>query len=48
MINALHLLWVIPLSVCFGYFIAALMVMSRDADTKENSEEVTQYESTDL
>lgn len=46
MINALHLLWVIPLSVCFGYFVAALMVIGRDA--KENSEEVTQRESTDL
>lgn len=44
--NPLHLLYIIPLSVCFGYFIAAVMVMSRD--TKENSEEVTTRESTDL
>lgn len=44
--NPLHLIWIIPLSVCFGYFIAALMWIGRD--TKENSEEVTKRESTDL
>ena len=27
--NPLHLLWVIPPSVCFGYFIAALMNMAK-------------------
>lgn len=38
--NPLHLLWIIPLSVCFGYFIAVLMIISRD---KENSEEAVQH-----
>lgn len=33
MINALHLIWIIPLSVWFGYAIAALMVISRDSDS---------------
>lgn len=36
MMNALHLFWIIPLSVSFGYFIAALMVLGRDADTKSH------------
>lgn len=46
--NPLHLLYIIPLSVCFGYFIAAVMMMSQRCETKENSEEVTKRESTDL
>lgn len=32
MINALHLFWIIPLSVMFGYFIAALMVVAKEGD----------------
>lgn len=32
MINALHLIWIIPLSVSFGYFIAALMVIAKESD----------------
>ena len=35
MINALHLLWIVPLSVMFGYFIASLMVTAKRADEKE-------------
>lgn len=27
--SPLHLLYIIPLSVCFGYFIAALMVICK-------------------
>lgn len=30
MINALHLLWIVPLSVWFGMFIAALLAASDD------------------
>jgi hypothetical protein len=30
MINALHLLWIIPLSVIFGFFIAAMLAMGKD------------------
>ena len=29
MINAFHLLWIIPLAVVFGYGIAALMVAGK-------------------
>ena len=32
MINALHLLWIIPVSVSFGYFIAALCVAAKRGD----------------
>ena len=30
MINALHLLWIVPLSAMFGIFIIALMVAGGD------------------
>lgn len=30
MINALHLLWIIPLAVMFGFFIAAMLAMGKD------------------
>lgn len=30
MINALHLLWIIPLSAFFGMFLAALLSAERD------------------
>lgn len=29
MINALHLLWIIPVAVVIGYFLAALMVAGK-------------------
>lgn len=35
MINALHLLWIIPMSAAFGYFIAALCMMASAADNWE-------------
>lgn len=38
MINALHLLWIIPLSASFGLFIMALMVAAKSGD-KERREE---------
>jgi hypothetical protein len=37
MINALHLLWIIPISASFGAFIMALMVAAKD-DKIENKE----------
>lgn len=30
MINALHLLWIIPVAASFGLFVAALLVAGRD------------------
>jgi hypothetical protein len=41
MINALHLIWIIPLSACFGFFIAALMSVAKVSETystKRNNE----------
>ena len=36
MMSALHLLWIIPLSVCFGYALAALMVIAgKDRENEE-------------
>lgn len=35
MINALHLLWIIPLSASFGLFIEALMVAAKDDKERE-------------
>lgn len=30
MMNALHLLWIIPLAVMFGFLIAAMLAMGKD------------------
>lgn len=30
MMNALHLLWIIPLSACFGFTVAAMLAASKD------------------
>jgi hypothetical protein len=30
MINALHLLWIVPLSASFGLFITAIFVAAKD------------------
>jgi hypothetical protein len=30
MINALHLIWIVPVSASFGLFMAALLVAGRD------------------
>lgn len=30
MINALHLLWIVPLSASFGLFITAILVAAKD------------------
>lgn len=30
MIHALDLIWIVPLSVVFGYFIAAMMVATKE------------------
>lgn len=32
MINALHLIWIIPLSVWFGLFVTALLVAAKNGD----------------
>lgn len=39
MINALHLIWIIPLSASFGLFITALMVAGRDDKERKEREE---------
>ena len=38
--NPLHLIWIIPLFTCFGYFVAVLMMISRE--TKGESEAITE------
>jgi hypothetical protein len=30
MINALHLLWIIPIAAMFGFFVAALLSANKD------------------
>ena len=35
MINALHLIWIVPLSAMFGYCIAAIMVAAKRANEKQ-------------
>jgi hypothetical protein len=30
MINALHLLWIVPLATMFGFFIAALLAAGKE------------------
>ena len=32
MINAFHLFWIVPLSACFGFLIAALLTVASRAD----------------
>ena len=32
MMNALHLLWIIPLSAIFGFFIAAILATGKGGD----------------
>lgn len=32
MINALHLLWIVPLSFCFGFLIAAVLTVGKQSD----------------
>lgn len=39
MINALHLIWIIPLSASFGLFITALMVAGKDDKEREEKKE---------
>jgi hypothetical protein len=35
MISALHLLWIVPLSVWFGFFIAAALTVGKRSDGYE-------------
>lgn len=30
MINALNLLWIVPVAVCFGFFWAAVLMIGKD------------------
>jgi hypothetical protein len=32
MMNALHLLWIIPISVCIGFFWAAVLAVGKRSD----------------
>jgi hypothetical protein len=38
MINALHLIWIIPLATAFGFFWAALLAVGRRSDADLNKE----------
>lgn len=32
MISALHLIWIIPLSTCFGFAICAILTVGKDSE----------------
>lgn len=36
MINALHLLWIIPLAVTFGFMLGAIMAVGSESDNDIN------------
>ena len=38
MISWLHLLWIVPLSACFGFFIASLCIAIEDVEDGYNDE----------
>ena len=40
MINALHLLWIIPLATTFGFFICALLTVSKHSDDSQEGSRV--------
>lgn len=42
MINALHLLWIVPLCMCFGVIVMALCAVDRAA-TEERKEDADGY-----
>ena len=35
MINGLHLLWIVPISLIFGIIVEALLMISKDDDDKK-------------
>ena len=41
MINALHLLWIIPVSVWFGFMIFAILTMGKDDTNNTDGENNT-------
>lgn len=38
MINALHLLWIIPLKACFGFMLGAIMAVGKKSDNEPRGE----------
>ena len=34
--NALHLLWIVPVAFCFGFFWVAVLSVGKNADNKKN------------
>lgn len=40
MINALHLLWLLPLSAVVGYAVCVLMMIRKDIETFEELDDV--------
>ena len=34
-INALHLLWIVPLSAILGYFMCAMLIVGNNGDDEE-------------
>lgn len=38
MINALHLLWIIPLAVFLGYVLGAVMAVGKQSDNEPRGE----------
>lgn len=36
MINALHLLWIVPASTCFGFFWAAVLSVGKKSEGRNN------------
>ncbi len=39
MISALHLLWIVPCSAAYGFFVAAIMAAAGDASRREEDED---------
>jgi hypothetical protein len=34
MINALHLIWIVPLCIAIGYSVCAILTIGKDADER--------------
>jgi hypothetical protein len=44
MINALHLLWIAPLSVWFGYILCAVLTVGKGADSPTDEKIDNQFD----
>ena len=44
MINVWHLLWILPLAVCFGFFLASILTAASNADDEIERRERNTYD----